>query len=157
MHVVQDGSRNLKFEGTLLAHSSSRTKSKPRWIEFSLYRTVKGHYVLSRVGISLVVHHGTCPTVKRNALDPLPSEVLLDGRIPCYDCQPDLEVDELVYPETDRKWAQVSDSAQGVVSSLMQTDANGTDYLTEVARTLLVKAADGDSQIADAFYTEYIS
>src|SRR5690606_16995614 len=157
MYVVQDGSRNLKFEGTLLAHSSSRTRNKPRWIEFSLYRTTKGHYVLSRVGVSLVFHHGTCPTVKRNDLDPLPSEVIADNKIPCYDCQPNLEIDELVYPETERKWAQVSDSAQGVVSSLMQTDANNTVYLTEVARSLLQKAAEKDSQIADAFYTEWIA
>jgi len=156
MHVVQDGSRNLKFEGTLLAHSSSRTRNKPRWIEFSLFKTGKGHYVLSRVGISLIYHHGTCPTVRRNDLDPLPSEVIPEGRIPCYDCQPDLHTDELVYPEMDRKWAQVSDSAQGVVSSLLQTDENGTDYLTEVARTLLERAAEKDAQIANAFFTEWI-
>jgi hypothetical protein len=157
MHVVQDGSRNLKFEGKELAFSSSREKNKTRWIEFTLFRTEKGHYVLSRVGVSVVYHHGTCPTVKRNNLDPLPSETIPTFMIPCDDCLPDLESDELVYPETDRKWAQVSDSAEGVVSSLKQLDSRGTEYLTVVARVLLERAAEKDSDISDAFYTEWVS
>lgn len=157
MHTVQDGARTLKFDGVELAFSTSKDRRKFRWIEFRLYRTQKGHYVLSRVGASVIYHHGTCPTVQRNNLDPLPTETLPHGMLPCPDCAPDPLEDELLYPEMPRKWAQVSDTADGVVQSLKQYDSKGTEYLTDVARNLLEDAAKVDNGIASAYFTEWIS
>ena len=56
MFEVKDGSRTLQFKGRLLAESSSWRRGSTRWIEFALYRTENGSYVLSRIGVSLIFH-----------------------------------------------------------------------------------------------------
>lgn len=156
MFTVKDGNRSLKFDGAELAHSSSKSRGKGRWVEFSLYRTPRGDYVLSRVGVTLHYHHGSCPVVRRNSIDPLPSETLASNLIPCDQCSPDKKTDELLYPELPRYWAQVSTSPEGVIASLKKYDESGTEYLTDVARRLLEQAAENDKDISDAFYTEWI-
>lgn len=158
MFTVYDGRRALKFEGTELSSSSSKNTGqykKDRWIEFTLYKTKKGHYVLSRVGASNIFHHASCPTVRRNGLDPLPSETLPDTMVPCKNCMPS-KSDELIFPEMPRRWAQVSDTADGVIKSLKQYDEGGTEYLTDVAKVLLETASAKDEEIFSAFYTEWI-
>ena len=52
--VVQADSREMRFTGEQLAHVSSKTPKKQRWIELALYRTVGGNYVYERKGMSLV-------------------------------------------------------------------------------------------------------
>lgn len=156
MHSVKDGDRVYKFEGELLAHSSSRSDGKGRWVEFNLYRTARGGYVLSRTGVTLFYHFGACPVVRRNGLEPLPAEVLPTNSIPCPDCRPDLQADTLLYPEHPRYWAQVCETPEGVISSMRQRDAHGTAYLTEVSRRLLEQAAKADKGIHDAYYVEWI-
>lgn len=49
-YVVQDGPQEIRFTGEQLAHASSYTPAKPRWIELTLYRTRAGTYVLQGVG-----------------------------------------------------------------------------------------------------------
>lgn len=53
-HEVRDGDRVLEFDGHVVAQSSSRTDGRPRWIEFTLYETSGGKYVLHRVGRTVV-------------------------------------------------------------------------------------------------------
>lgn len=50
--IVRDETRELRFDGTLLAEATSEVSGKDRWIEFSVYKTAEGNYVLSRVGRS---------------------------------------------------------------------------------------------------------
>ena len=73
MHEVKDGSRTLQFSGKLLAESSSWRQGSYRWIEFKLYKTDNGSYILSRVGVSLIFHGAACPLVKRYGLNEMPS------------------------------------------------------------------------------------
>lgn len=54
-HRALDGSRELRFNGKLLAATSSRKPGKQRWAEFALYRTTNGKYVLAGVGRSEIV------------------------------------------------------------------------------------------------------
>lgn len=163
---VRDGVRKLEFNGIKLAESSSRLPRKPRWVEFSVYRTPKGQYVVSRIGFSLFYHSAECYTVTRNGLAAADGQDLSSDYIACDNCRPDrapadglVPVDgakDEVYPETPRFAAWVCTDALGVVSSLMKEDDNGTEYLTNVARRLLMLAAEKDEKIADAFYVDRI-
>lgn len=152
---VKDGVRTLKFDGIKLSESSSRYPGKPRWVEFELYRTTKGQYVVSRIGFSLFFHSEGCFTVARNGLKELDGLRLLPEYTACDKCNPS-RVPDKVYPETPRHAGWVCGDAVGVVSSLMQQDDNKTEYLTNVARRLLIDAAKLDRDIADAFYVDRI-
>lgn len=155
-YSIRDGVRTLEFEGVKLAESSSRAYNKPRWVEFSLYRTPKNQYVLSRIGDSVLYHDADCYLVSRNKLSAVDGATLSENFVPCPDCNASrLDIDG-VFPETPRYMAQVSVDAIGVVASLMKRDNNGTEYLTNVARRLLVEASRWDEDIADAFYVDRI-
>ena len=140
----------------MLANSSSRTQGKARWVEFELYKTPKQQYVLSRIGVSVYYHSGECQTVSRNKLSAVDGQELSGAYVPCSFCSPNLLDLEGVYPETPRYAAWVCSDAVAVVSSLMKEDNNRTEYLTNVARTLLIEASKLDSEIAEAFYVDRI-
>lgn len=147
---VRDGSRTLQFNGKLLGESSSWRKGSTRWIEFSLYRTDNGSYVLSRVGVSLVFHGAACALVKRYGLVEGSTYDLADDAIPCEECNPSFEL-PLIFPEKNRTWAQVSDDAEAVLEALYKYDQGGARYLTHVAQRLLEDSSKNDAKI-DAIY-----
>jgi hypothetical protein len=153
---VRDGVRTFKFNGVKIAESSSRQPYKPRWVEFQLFVTTRGIYVLSRIGKSVLFHDESCPVVTRNRLSAIPGDTLTTDYIPCSDCRPSKFSDNGVYPETPRYWAQTSEKAKGVVDALMQYDANGTEYLTHVACELLEEASQYDEKIRAAFLVNTI-
>lgn len=160
MHIVRDGTSNLKFDGDKLAESSSRSHGRTRWVEFQLYRTVGKQYVLARTGVSLYYHLAGCPVIARNKIKPVDASEVSAELVPCETCsraagQFGSDTGEL-YPETPRYWAQVIESGQGVVESLHKYDESGSRYLTNVARDLLTSAARIDSGIEDAFYNQVI-
>lgn len=155
-HTVRDGVRKLQFDGEVLAHSSSKEPGRPRWVEFTLYRTLKGTYIIYRVGQSAIYHDKDCQTVTRNRLSAVDGAELPREFVPCKVCRP-MRLDmEGVYPETPRYYAQTSETAKGIINSLTRYDDNSIAYLTNVARNLLALAAEVDDQIADAFYVEEI-
>lgn len=155
-YYVRDGVRTLEFNGTKLSESTSREPGKPRWVEFTLYRTPKNQYVVSRIGHSIFFHSKECFTVTKNSLSPVDG-LTLDGHyIPCYTCKPARTAVDGVFPEKPRQAAWVCSDAVGVVSSLMKQDDNNTEYLTNVARRLLIEAAKFDTEIHDAFYVDRI-
>ena len=156
MYHVRDGVRTLEFNGEKLAESSSREDRKPRWVEFELYKTPKGQYVLARIGVSVYYHAESCQTVTRNKLSAVDGSQLSGVYIPCDFCKPEKLDVEGVYPETPRYAAYVCSDAVSVVSSLMKQDKNRTEYLTNVARRLLMDASLVDEDIADAFYVDRI-
>ena len=156
MYEVKDGDRTLQFNGTLLAKSTSERRGAYRWIEFELYKTESGAYILSRVGVSLIFHGAACSLVSKYKLTEAPTEDLPRRAIPCEDCQPDDSLD-LVFPEKYRNWAQVSDQPDAVLDALYKYDnENGAYYLTSVAQRLLQQAAKVDSALASVYNVEII-
>jgi len=155
MIEVKDGDRVLQFNGTLLAKSSSLRRGAFRWIEFELYKTESGSYILSRTGVSLVFHGAACSLVKKYGLNEKSNTQLEMGAVPCELCEPDDMID-LVFPEKYRHWAQISDKADAVLEALYKYDDNGARYLTGVAQRLMQEAAIVDKNIANVYNYEII-
>jgi hypothetical protein len=155
MYEVKDGSRTLKFSGKVLGQSSSWRKGSTRWIEFSLYKTENGSYVLSRVGVSLIYHGAACPLVKRYGLIEASTESLREDAIPCEECGPNNTL-PIIFPEKYRHWAQVSDDPEAVLEALYKYDTGGARYLTNVAQRLLEEAASSDEKIESVYRVEMI-
>lgn len=155
MLEVKDGARTLQFNGRLLGKSSSYRRGSTRWIEFELYRTESGSYILSRVGVSLIYHGAACPLVKRYGLQEVDSTELAQDALACEECDP-TEDAELVFPEKYRYWAQVSEDAEAVLDALYKYDSGGARYLTNVAQRLLEEASKNDSKIDSIYRVELI-
>lgn len=157
MYSVKDGDRTLQFNGTLLAQSSSERRGSYRWIEFELYSTEAGSYILSRVGVSLIFHGAACSLVSKYRLAEAPSYELSSDAVPCEECNPESSLD-LVFPEKHRNWAQVFEYPEGVLESLYKQDPRtGAKYLTAVAHRLLKEASLVDLEIADVYTVEIVS
>lgn len=156
---VKDGNRRLVFHGQRIAQSSSKTnRSKGRWIEFELYITDNGGYVLSRVGQTRFVHSTDCSISERNGLDVMSIDVVgsLQGLYQCPECSIDVQRDQEFCPEVPRHWAMKFFAAEDVVDALHKQDDNGNMYLTNVARDLLEDASEYDSEIARVYYNDTI-
>ena len=155
MFEVKDGTRVLQFNGNLLAKSSSWRRGSQRWIEFELYRTENGSYVLSRIGVSVVFHSSTCPLVSKYGLREVDSSEMVQNALACDVCYPSLDL-PLIYPETNRYWAQVSAEPDAVLEALYKYDDGGARYLTNVAQRLLELGADKDAGIRKIYSVEVI-
>jgi hypothetical protein len=155
MYEVKDGARTLQFEGALLGESTSKRRDSTRWIEFKLYRTESGSYILSRIGVSLIYHGAACSLVKRYGLQEVSFSKLDSNSIPCEQCEPSEEA-ELVFPEKHRYWAQVSEEPQAVLEAIYKYDDGGARYLTNVAQRLLESASINDSKIESVYKIELI-
>jgi hypothetical protein len=155
MIEVKDGSRILKFNGKLLGKSSSWRRGSNRWIEFELYKTDNGSYVLSRVGVSVIYHGGACHLVKRYGLQEVSTDDLRDDVVPCDECRPSLEAG-MVFPEKYRYWAQVSEDPNAVLEALYKYDNGGARYLTHVAQRLLEESSETDKGIESVYRIEMI-
>ena len=156
MYEVKDGSRTLQFNGRILGVSSSWRKGSTRWIEFELYQTENGSYILSRVGVSLVFHGASCTLVKRYGLvESTPDKVSKDA-IACEECSPVKSELPYVFPERNRTWAQVSDDPEAVLEALYKYDDGGARYLTKVAQRLLEEASKQDKKIESVYRVEII-
>jgi hypothetical protein len=154
-YEVKDGARTLQFDGVKLGSSTSRKRGSVRWIEFELYKTESGSYILSRVGVSVVYHSGACELVDKYKLKDMASHLLPDNPFPCELCQPTLEA-PIVFPEKLRHWAQVSEEPQAVLDALYKYDEGGARYLTAVAKRVLEEAADNDDSIDLVYRFEHI-
>jgi hypothetical protein len=155
MLEVKDGSRTLQFSGKKLGESTSWRPGSNRWIEFKLYKTDNGSYILSRIGVSLVFHTASCPLVKRYGLQEIAVDDLNRDATPCPECQPTLEA-PVVFPEKYRYWAQVSEDADAVLEALYKYDDGGARYLTKVAQRVLEEASVNDANIDMIYHIELI-
>lgn len=155
MYEVRNGNRVMRFEGRHLANSSSKRPGSARWIEFDLYKTEGGKYVLSRVGVSYVFHSVVCPLVSRYGLHEAHSADLDPQATPCEECDPD-DNDPQVFPETFRYWTLVAEEPDAILDALYKEDHNGARYLTRVAERLLQEAAAQDADIDMVYRFEYI-
>lgn len=157
MHEVREGNRVLQFEGELLAKSSSKTRDSYRWVEFELYRTRKGSYVLGRIGQTLLFHDPGCAIVRRNNLKLSAVEDLEQFHVGCSECDPDEMSLEEVCIEKPRHWALIADSPEAVLEALYKYDSSGARYLTLVAQRLIEKASELDTRIDRAYRIEFIA
>jgi len=155
MYEVKDGSRTLQFNGKLLGESSSWRRGSTRWIEFKLFKTENGSYILSRIGVSITYHGAACPLVKRYALTEAAVAELKEDAVPCEECYPNRNL-PVIFPEKDRTWAQVSDDPTPVLDALYKYDQGGARYLTNVAQRLLEQAAKQDEKISTIYRVEMI-
>lgn len=159
MFQVNDRDRTLQFEGALLSHASSYRPGAERWVEFDLYRTRGGTYVVARTGYSHLFHAKGCEVVRKGRHKPAQVATLAEGSMPCSLCNPMPSVDfanELIYPERPLHWAQPCPTAAATVEALAKYDEEGTRYFTHVARQLIRDAAELDSDLSDAYYVETI-
>lgn len=155
MYEVKDGSRILQFDGKLLGKSSSETYDSTRWIEFRLYKTESGSYIVSRVGVSLIYHGAACGFVRKYNLNEFRPEALRQDAIPCEECNPSYRL-PYVFPEKDRTWAYVTDDPVAVIEALYKYDHKNNPYLTNVAKRLLEDASDSDEQLDMVYRLETI-
>jgi len=155
MHEVKDGSRILQFEGRVLGESSSQGSDSTRWIEFRLYKTESGSYILSRVGVSLVFHGAACPLVRKYKLNEISTTELDVEAKPCEECLPSRQL-PVVFPEKERTWAQVSDGPEAVLEALYKYNYDGSRYLTKVAKRVLEQASKFDERIDLMYRIEVI-
>lgn len=155
MHEVRDGTRTLRFEGDKLASASSWRQGSGRWIEFDLYKTKAGSYILARVGVSQVFHSSVCPLVSKYGLHEGHVTELSTTNIPCEVCRPDAS-DPIVFPEKFRYWTLVSEDPEAVLDALYKKDDYGARYLTNVAQRLLEEASSNDTEIDMAYNLEII-
>jgi len=144
--VPAGGSRNYRFDGALLGVSSSRRPGGQRWVEFALYKSDGGTYILARVGHSLLFHEPDCEVVARNDLRIGPAPV---GGVPCELCLPALDA-SAVYPEMPRYWAAMFTDPGSVIRAL-ERDGESGRYVTNVAAKPVEAAAVRDKAIADAW------
>lgn len=149
------GPRTLEFDGEILAHSDSKRPNAFRWVEFTLYLTVAGTYVLERVGQTQVFHTLECEVVERNKLKFNPEDHLESFHVPCDECNP-FDDDDLII-EKPRYYAVVSESPNAILKALYKKDKDGTRYMTYVTSRLLEEASEKDLRLQKAYQVEYIS
>lgn len=151
-YTIQDKSRTMTVFGEKLADSSSYAPGKTRWIEFTLYKSDSGIYVVHRVGYSKVYHTSDCETAIRNHLEPSSSEMVDHTWNPCILCHPDSE-SEYVFPEDERHHVSTCESPGGVLDFLSMYDPNSqSTYYTNAAIDLLEAASKVDADISDTYY-----
>lgn len=154
-YTITTDRRTLEFAGHKLANSTSKSNDSDRWIEFSLYKTESGTYVLHRVGMSRIYHSVTCSLVSKYGLREEEVVNLLPSHTPCSLCAPSYN-DPIVFPEKQRHWTLVSPDAKAVVDALYKYDSSGAKYLTSVAGRLLERASRDDPELDAAYRIEVI-
>lgn len=155
MYKVKSGPQTFQFEGDLLGESTSWRRGSFRWIEFKLYRSMGGTYILSRVGVSLVYHVAACPLVDRYGLQGQDVNTLSEDATPCIECHATTNA-PYVFPEKYRNWALVTEEPEAILDALYKEDEGGVRYLTNVASRLLDSASENDAAIDMAYKVEYI-
>lgn len=155
MHYkVRNGQRTIEFDGEKLSTSSSQTNDSTRWVEFSLYLTAGGSYVLERTGHSLVYHDINCAVVERSKLKFKPEDQVGPEHVPCEECDPNpADPNDILIIERPRYFGLWSENPADVLESLYGT----RNYLTKVAARLIEDAAEYDQRLERAYRTEYIS
>lgn len=154
MHYeVKNGQRIIEFDGDLLSSSSSQSNDSVRWVEFSLYLTAGGSYVLERIGHSLIYHDIGCEVVDRSGLKFKPGEQVGPQHVACPDCDPDPDdPNDIIVIEKPRYFGLWSESPEVVLESLYGT----RNYMTKVAERLIEDAAQYDQRLERAYRIEHI-
>lgn len=154
-YKVKSGERTLEFDGVRIAQSTSFRPDSVRWVDFSLYITAAGTYVLERIGQSDVYHSLACTVVGRNKLEHNPQDELNENHIACEICLPDRYYDTIVI-ERPRYFALVTESPEAVLDALHKRDKNNTRYMTHVSQKLIEEAVKHDKRLEKQYRTVHI-
>ena len=155
-YQVKSGQQTLEFDGEKLATSSSQKPDSVRWVDFNLYITDAGTYVLERIGQTDVFHTMACKVVEKNKLKYDPKDPLLKRHVECEICLPDADYDTVVI-EKPRYFALVTDSPAAVINALYKKDRdNNTRYMTYVSQKLIEEASNYDKRLEREYRTVYI-
>ena len=129
----------------MLSHSTSFKDDADRWVEFDLYRTEGGSYVVARTGYSRLYHTPGCQIVRKGRHRPAQVATLVRGVGAVQPVQARRDArrpgGELIYPERPLHWAQACSNAEAAVEALAKYDVDGNRYFTHVARALIRDAA----------------
>ncbi len=155
LYKVKNGNRIYEFDGKLLASSTSKKPDSYRWVEFNLYLTVGGSYILERIGQTDYFHHIECEVVGRNNLKFNPEDHLEDRHVPCEICDPD-DFDDIVL-EKPRYFALVSEYPAAILEALHKKADDGARYMTYVTQRLIEDAAVHDKRLEKAYRVEHIA
>ena len=156
-YKVRHGQRTFEFDGVLVASSTSKQVNSYRWVDFRLYITVGGSYILERVGQTLIYHDIGCLVVERNNLKFNPEDRIEPYHIPCYECAPDPEdPQDVILIEKPRYYGLVSDSPDAILEALHKRDSNGARYMTNVTERLIEDACKYDKRLENAYRVEKI-
>lgn len=160
---VRDGqTRIVEFDGELLGEVSSRRGQGPRWTELRLYRTDAGHYVLEKVGASVVVHAPRCPDMigslprfqaEHPGADPSDGSWWLCDR--CMGTRDAVRDITKLLVETNRHWIIISDNPAEIVDALYRRK-NGARSMPRMSLDLLDEAGQHDQAILDSFRAEFV-
>lgn len=147
-HAITDtkSGREIRFEGELLGFDTTEDDTKPRWSEFSIYRTKGGQYITVKKGCS-VIYHATRECAGQNAeeRENLSREFIeLD---PCEKCTPADDAD-IYFEEIDLCTVFVSKQASEVLDTAYIVGPGGNRFIPHVASRALAEAADKDSDLA---------
>jgi hypothetical protein len=154
-YKVKSGERTLEFDGKCIAQSSSFKSDSVRWVDFSLYVTTAGNYILERIGQSDVYHSLACSVVDRNKLSYDPDDELTHNHVGCEICLPDRYYDTIVL-ERPRYFALVTESPDAILEALHKKDKNNTKYMTYVAQKLIEEAIIHDKRLEKQYRTVHI-
>lgn len=174
-HEVRDGSRVIRFTGTLLAQASSERPLAARFVTLSLFAlpAPPPAYVLSRVQHSRVVHDSACIQAKRNRLpsgiDPEARNIDLNHLSPCQYCNPPLPPNPHTSPdflpnhrfELPRHFGAILNSADVLIRALAHPHirpnkahdlpATSTVPIPWLSQQLIDAAIPHDPAIRDAY------
>ena len=156
MHYVVKKSKNavIDFDGEKIASSTSYKDGSYRWVEFNLYLTEVGNYVLERVGRSDIFHVLGCEVANRNNLKFDPDYLLENRHMACEVCQPD-EYNDVLVLEEPRYFGLWSDSPDAILEALHRKK-DGSKYTTLVTERLLEEASQHDKQLERAYRVEHV-
>ena len=158
--VLNGRDQTIRFDGDSLAFASTYASGRSRWTEISIFRSVTGEYVVSKVGRSTVVHlqDSSC---RRSYMQTIGRDDLLSTHSPCRKCNPDLgsalniHISDANVPrllqESSLFSAKVSAHASGAVAACYSKDKNGLFYLIEPAERPLEAAGALDDDLWQAF------
>lgn len=169
-YEVYEGLRKIRFDGELIAESSTEKQWKPRWLELRLYKVEPGQsfpeegadrlrlpdggYLLHQVGQSVLYHNPDNPDCQ----DGVPASFadLPEDAQPCPSCRPPGRIalqaspGQVVGLESTRNSVKRSPTAAGIVQLIEE----GRPELSAPAEKLLRIAEKNDLGIRSVFRSE---
>lgn len=160
LHKLKNEDRFLEFEGELIAHVSSENNDSLRWLEVNIYATASGGYVYETIGKSIVFRPAAPDRPRAIKVTPSVVRKFDTATLVCDPKHGDYEIEDMmgkyVIIEDDRHRATYAPTAEGLVESAKVADNDGILFITNTAKAALMKAAESDPRIHDAYLVERV-
>lgn len=135
IRTVRDGPNILRFEGEVLAAATSQRLGVPRWSELVVYRLANGHYLVSKIGRSLIAHDPSCKRVRSEMPTWLEAgEEAQVHRVPCLECMPEVgnQMDPQTVLEATRYTALRASDPEQLYRVLMNRSERPTSLVSHI-------------------------